>query len=401
MGGKGVGNGVEYGYVVLRVRGDHGDRDQAGWAVRAADKDVRLASIPEGFKNVGSGEQVALLVDKEGVTEEDVVVAVGGRGFVKAINNRADGGDGIGFGRRGCGKQGQGGDHTGEVHEGKVARGRAGGKGGKGTGAAPAERRSEQTELPKRTLKRGVEKARRTRGQFFALDTAAVATVCSVRTETTVKTGATERGRGAMGEQTGKETIKETGAGKEAGKVGETGLSPVAQKFILHWGEMGTRWGINRTVAQVHALLFLSPGPVPADEISTTLAVARSNVSTSLRELQGWGIVRMVHVLGDRREHFESTKDVWEIFRIVSEERKRREIDPTLRVIGECVAELKANPQGDRYTRERLESMLEFLTVMSGLFEEVMRMPIPALKGVGKLRGKVITLLGSDKKKAG
>ena len=179
------------------------------------------------------------------------------------------------------------------------------------------------------------------------------------------------------------------------------GLTPVAQKFILHWGEMGTRWGINRTVAQVHALLFLAPHPVPADEIATTLSVARSNVSTSLRELQGWGIVRVVHVLGDRRDHFESIKDVWEIFRIVSEERKRREIDPTLRVIGECVSELKSNPNGDVYTRERLESMLEFLTAMTGLFEEILRMPTPALKGVVKLRGKVITLLGNDKKKAG
>jgi DNA-binding transcriptional regulator GbsR (MarR family) len=178
-------------------------------------------------------------------------------------------------------------------------------------------------------------------------------------------------------------------------------LSPVAQKFILHWGEMGTKWGINRTVAQVHALLFLSPAPVPADEISTTLSVARSNVSTSLRELQGWGIVRVVHVLGDRRDHFESTKDVWEIFRIVSEERKRREIDPTLRVLAECVHELKAAPTGETYTRERLESMLEFLTTMSGLFEEILRMPMGALKGVGKLRGKVISLLGPEKKKAG
>jgi DNA-binding transcriptional regulator GbsR (MarR family) len=178
-------------------------------------------------------------------------------------------------------------------------------------------------------------------------------------------------------------------------------LTPVAQKFILHWGEMGTRWGINRTVAQVHALLFLSPQPVPADEIATTLSVARSNVSTSLRELQGWGIVRVVHVLGDRRDHFESIKDVWEIFRIVSEERKRREIDPTLRVIGECVAEVKANPQGDAYTRERLESMLEFLTAMTGLFEEVLRMPASALKGVVKLRGKVVTLLGQKKVASG
>ena len=177
-------------------------------------------------------------------------------------------------------------------------------------------------------------------------------------------------------------------------------LTPVAQKFILHWGEMGTKWGINRTVAQVHALLFLSPKPVPADEISETLSVARSNVSTSMRELQAWGIVRVVHVLGDRRDHFETIKDVWEIFRTVSEERKRREIDPTLRVLGECVQELKSNPQGDPHTRERLESMLEFLSTMSGLFEEVLRMPTGALKGVGKLRGKVITLLGSEKKKA-
>lgn len=181
----------------------------------------------------------------------------------------------------------------------------------------------------------------------------------------------------------------------------KTPLTPVAQKFILHWGEMGTKWGINRTVAQVHALLFLSPHPVPADEISTTLSVARSNVSTSLRELQGWGIVRVVHVLGDRRDHFETTKDVWEIFRTVSEERKRREIDPTLRVLAECVQELKNDMHGEAYTRERLESMLDFLTIMTGLFEEILRMPVGALKGVGKLRGKVTTLLGSEKKKAG
>src|SRR5215469_7559735 len=151
----------------------------------------------------------------------------------------------------------------------------------------------------------------------------------------------------------------------------KTSLTPVAQKFILHWGEMGTKWGINRTVAQVHALLFLSAKPVAADEIAATLAVARSNVSTSLRELQGWGIVRVVHVLGDRRDHFESVKDVWEIFRIVSEERKRREIDPTVRVLRECVEELRAAGDGEKYTQGRLEDMLEFLMVMTGLFEEV------------------------------
>lgn len=178
-------------------------------------------------------------------------------------------------------------------------------------------------------------------------------------------------------------------------------LTPVAQKFILHWGEMGTRWGINRTVAQVHALLFISPKPITAEDIANALSVARSNVSNSLRELQGWGIVRVVHVLGDRRDHFESVKDVWEIFRIVAEERKRREIDPTLRVLRECVEELRRAGQSDKYTRERLESMLEFLTVMSGLFEEVVRIPAGALKGVAKLRGKMVALLGVTRNSEG
>src|SRR6266508_1224603 len=101
----------------------------------------------------------------------------------------------------------------------------------------------------------------------------------------------------------------------------KTKLTPVQQRFILHWGEMGTRWGINRTVAQIHALLFLSPSPLHAEKITATLGVARSNVSTSLRELQGWGIVRVTHILGDRRDHFESMKDVWEMFRVIAEQR--------------------------------------------------------------------------------
>ena len=157
-------------------------------------------------------------------------------------------------------------------------------------------------------------------------------------------------------------------------------LTSIQKQLVLHWGEMGTRWGINRTVAQIHALLYLSPDALAADEIAETLTIARSNVSTSVRELVSWGIVRPVHVLGDRRDHFESIKDVWEIFRIVSEERKRREIDPTLNVLAECVREVKSNPQGDAYTRERLESMLEFLTAMTGLFEEIIRMPTGALR---------------------
>src|SRR5215468_2090260 len=129
-----------------------------------------------------------------------------------------------------------------------------------------------------------------------------------------------------------------------------TKLSPVEQKFILHWGEMGTRWGINRTVAQIHALLYLSPQPVNAEVIASTLNVARSNVSTSLKELQGWGIVKRVHVLGDQRDHFESMKDVWEMFRVVLDERKRREIDPTVAMLEECLADPAR--EGDKYTEE-------------------------------------------------
>src|SRR3977135_11144 len=139
-----------------------------------------------------------------------------------------------------------------------------------------------------------------------------------------------------------------------------TQLSPVQQKFILHWGEMGTRWGINRTVAQIHALLFISPKPLHAEDIAETLSVARSNVSTSLKELQGWGIVKMVHVLGDKRDHFESMKDVWEMFRVVLDERKRREIDPTLAMLHECIAEAEQQKAKDPHTLERLEALRDF-----------------------------------------
>src|SRR6201997_4184245 len=130
-------------------------------------------------------------------------------------------------------------------------------------------------------------------------------------------------------------------------------LSEIQQRYILHWGEMGTRWGINRTVAQIHALLFLSPKPRPADEIAETLNVARSNVSTSIRELESWGIVRAVHVLGERREHYESMKDVWEMFRVIVEQRKRREVDPTSQLLQRCLEELDREKSSDPYTRER------------------------------------------------
>src|SRR5216117_1194342 len=130
-------------------------------------------------------------------------------------------------------------------------------------------------------------------------------------------------------------------------------LPPVQQKFVLHWGEMGTRWGINRTVAQIHALLYISERPLNAEDLVELLGVARSNVSTSLKELQGWGIVKLTHIMGDKRDHFESMKDPWELFRVVLDERKRREIDPTLRLLRDCIAEAEKDKQTDPYTRER------------------------------------------------
>ena len=168
----------------------------------------------------------------------------------------------------------------------------------------------------------------------------------------------------------------------------------MTRKFILHWGEMGTRWGINRTVSQVHALLYLSPNPLHAEEIASTLAVARSNVSNSLRELQGWGIVRVVHVMGDRRDHFESMKDVWEMFQVVVDGRKRREIDPTLSALRECVADLRNPRAGEAHTKRKLEEMLEFFEAMTACYDEIRGLPAGTLRQFVKLRGKLRKILG-------
>jgi DNA-binding transcriptional regulator GbsR (MarR family) len=171
-------------------------------------------------------------------------------------------------------------------------------------------------------------------------------------------------------------------------------LSPVAQKFILHWGEMGTRWGINRTVAQIHALLFLSPRPLPAEELAATLAIARSNVSNSLHELQNWGIVRVVHVLGDRRDHFESMKDVFAMFRVITHERKKREIDPTLQVLQRCIAEAGKPRSADRYTRERLTDLLQFFELAETAYAQLEKLPTSALLKLAKTGNKALRLLG-------
>lgn len=173
-------------------------------------------------------------------------------------------------------------------------------------------------------------------------------------------------------------------------------LSPAARKFIVHWGEMGSAWGVNRTVAQIHALLYIAPRPLTAEEIAGTLSVARSNVSTSLRELQGWGIVRVAHVLGDRRDYFESMRDVWEMFRVILEERKRREVDPTLAVLRESVSMLEKARPAEAETKQRLGDLLEFMETMDNAYREFRTLSLADLRRFLKLRGglrKVASLI--------
>ena len=173
-----------------------------------------------------------------------------------------------------------------------------------------------------------------------------------------------------------------------------TPLSPVGTKFILHWGEMGARWGINRTVAQIHALLFLSPKPLNAEEIADALSIARSNVSTSLRELQSWGIIRVVHVLGDRRDHFESMKDVWELFRQVLDERKRREVDPTLSILRDCVIEAEKAGKQETYAKERLNDLLDFFETSTAWYQQIRRLPTTMMVRFIKTGDKILKLAG-------
>jgi DNA-binding transcriptional regulator GbsR (MarR family) len=169
-------------------------------------------------------------------------------------------------------------------------------------------------------------------------------------------------------------------------------LTPIRRRFVMHWGEMGSRWGVNRTVAQIHALLFLSPRPMHAEEIADILVVARSNVSNSLRELQNFNLVKVVHLLGDRRDHFETAKDVWELFRTIVRERKSREFDPTVGMLSDCVADPAfAHEDGD--VRKRIQDTLQLMTSLSAWSDEMLRLQPATLMKVLKLGSKIQKLL--------
>ncbi len=172
-------------------------------------------------------------------------------------------------------------------------------------------------------------------------------------------------------------------------------LSPTLTRFVLHWGEMGTRWGVNRTVAQIHALLFITGRPMNAEEIVEQLEVARSNVSNSLRELQGWSLVRLVHLPGDRRDHFETSKQVWDLMRTVVRERQRREIAPTIEVLRGLLADpLVAKDPAE--AKLRMQETLELLQTLTAWSDEMLKLDTGTLTKVLKLGAKIKKLLGRD-----
>ncbi|HSC80538.1 MAG TPA: GbsR/MarR family transcriptional regulator [Chitinolyticbacter sp.] len=177
-------------------------------------------------------------------------------------------------------------------------------------------------------------------------------------------------------------------------------LTPLTERFVLHFGEMGSRWGINRTVGQIYALLFISPQPLNADEIAETLSFSRSNVSMGMKELMSWRLARMSHRSGDRREYFEAPKDIWEIFHTLAEEKRRREIEPTLSMLREA---LLATPQTDeeRHAQARMREMHELVEMATVWFEEVQRLSPETLEGLMRLGAKVQKVLGFTDKLRG
>ena len=169
-------------------------------------------------------------------------------------------------------------------------------------------------------------------------------------------------------------------------------VGAAGRRFVLHWGEMGWRWGVNRTVAQMHALLFLAGRPMPAEEIAAILQVARSNVSNSLRELENWKLARVVHQMGDRRDHYETAQDPWELMRIIVRERKAREFDPTLAVLRELVADPAFAGQPVD-AQKRVKDTLALMETLSDWSDDMLRLESGTLAKLARLGSKVQSVL--------
>lgn len=169
-------------------------------------------------------------------------------------------------------------------------------------------------------------------------------------------------------------------------------LSPLVQRFVLHFGEMGNRWGINRTVGQIYALLFTSARPLNADEIAESLGFSRSNVSIGLKELDSWNLVRLSHLPGDRRDYYSAPDDVWAIFRTLAEERRRREIDPTLSMLREVQLESAATA-GDRHAQQRMKEMYDLISLVTGWFGDIQKLDVATLEKLMRLGSRVTKLV--------
>ena len=169
-------------------------------------------------------------------------------------------------------------------------------------------------------------------------------------------------------------------------------LPPLTQKFVLHFGEMGSRWGINRTVGQIYALLYVSADPLNADQVGEALNFSRSNVSMGLKELQSWGLVRLLHQPNDRREYFSALDDIWAIFRTLATERRKREIDPTLSMLRDALME-QPGIAADIHAQERMRQMHAFIELMTDWLDDVQRMDSETLASLMKMGSKVQKLL--------
>jgi len=175
-------------------------------------------------------------------------------------------------------------------------------------------------------------------------------------------------------------------------------ITPLMEKYILHWGEMGTRWGVNRTVSQIHALLYLSPVPMHAEQIASLLSVARSNVSTSLKELQSWDLIQVSNVLGDRRDHFMVNGATWEMLLTIIEGRKKREIDPILTMLRQCELEMEEDSNTPDSVKEQIRKMSAFVSTLTEWYEQVSALPKSTLVTLMNMGAKVAKFVPRKRK---
>src|SRR6516165_8223529 len=178
-------------------------------------------------------------------------------------------------------------------------------------------------------------------------------------------------------------------------------MPPALERFVLHWGDMGGQWGVNRSVSQIHAVLYLSEQPMTADDIASTLGMARSNVSNSLKELLAWNLIRRVPILGDRRDHFEAETDIWEVAARIAAGRKEREIDPAIAALRACVSDAADDPTITPVASKRLKEMLAFTELVDRWYTQMLNVPRPRLAALIRLGEKIVHLLPAGKSRAG